>query len=194
MSSRRRFLGRAGLLATSAAWWRAAEVFAAARTEELIPRDLFFVRPDYQSVQLSPDGTRIAYLAPANGILNVFVAPVSAPRAGRQVTRVTDRDVSFFIRWAYDNRHIVFFRERDGDENWRASSVDTQTGAVTVLTPEVGVRALVQEVSHLFPSEMLLRHNARDRRYHDLYRVNVETGASQLVFENNEFAWRTAPR
>ena len=189
MRARRAFLSRAALLTAGAALSRVAPALAAEKTAALIARHLFFVRADYASVQLSPDGTRIAYLAPANGILNVFVAPVSAPQKGRQITRVTDRDVSFRIEWAYDNRHIVFFRDRDGDENWRASSVNVETGDVKVLTPETGVRALIQEASHLFPSEMLLRHNARDRQYLDLYRVNVVTGESQLVFENKEFAW-----
>ena len=189
MRARRAFLSRAALLTAGAALSRVAPALAAEKAPSLIARHLFFVRADYASVQLSPDGTRIAYLAPANGILNVFVAPVSAPQKGRQVTRVTDRDVSFRIEWAYDNRHIVFFRDRDGDENWRASSVNVETGDVKVLTPETGVRTLVQEVSHLFPTEMLLRHNARDRQYLDVYRVNVVTGESQLVFENKEFAW-----
>jgi len=187
--TRRRFLRQAALLSAGASLRRAAPAAAAESGGVLIPRRLLFVRPDYTSVSLSPDGTRIAYLAPANGILNVFVAPVSAPLTARQVTRVTDRDVSFRIQWAYDNRHIVFFRERDGDENWRASSVNTESGAVIALSPEVGVRAQIQEVSHLFPTDMLLRHNARDRRYLDLYRVNIVTGESKLVFENNDYAW-----
>jgi dipeptidyl aminopeptidase/acylaminoacyl peptidase len=189
MRGRRAFLSRALLLTTGAALSRAAPVLAAEKPPALIPRHLFFVRADYASVQLSPDGTRIAYLAPANGILNVFVAPVSAPQKGRQITRVSDRDVGFRIEWAHDNRHIVFFRDRDGDENWRASSVNVDTGEVRPLTPEAGVRALIQEVSHLFPGEMLLRHNARDREYSDLYRVNVATGEARRVFENREFAW-----
>jgi dipeptidyl aminopeptidase/acylaminoacyl peptidase len=185
-TTRRRFLARAALLTAGASLSRAAAA-ASMNDLELIPRHLFFVRPDYSSVKVSPDGTHIAYLSPANRILNVFVAPVSAPHAARQVTRVRDRDVGSFIQWAYDNRHIVFFRDRDGDENWRASSVDIETGAVKLLTPESGVLSGLQQVSHRFPTEMLLRHNARDRRYFDLYRVNIATGDSKLVFENNEF-------
>jgi hypothetical protein len=36
---------------------------------------------------------------------------------------------------------------------------------------------------------MLFKHNARDKRYFDLFRVNIVTGKSELLFENNEFAW-----
>ena len=83
----------------------------------------------------------------------------------------------------------MFFQERDGDENWRASSVDIVDGTVVPLTPERGVRAFVQAVSHRFPREMLLSHNGRNRRFHDVYRVDVVTGRSELVFENNLFTW-----
>ena len=120
---------------------------------------------------------------------NLFVAPLAEPRKGRQITHVTDRNIGGYYQWAHTNRHIVFFQERDGDENWRASSVDLRSGALKLLTPERGVRALFQEESHLFPEEMLLRHNGRDRTWFDLYRVNVVTGASTLVYENRSFSW-----
>jgi dipeptidyl aminopeptidase/acylaminoacyl peptidase len=57
------------------------------------------------------------------------------------------------------------------------------------LTPERGVKAYWQEADRKFPQEMLIKHNARDKRYFDLFRVNIVTGKSELLFENNEFAW-----
>jgi dipeptidyl aminopeptidase/acylaminoacyl peptidase len=87
----------------------------------------------------------------------------------------------------HTNRHLVFFRERDGDENWRASSVDITSGATVPLTPEQGVKSFLQELDYKFPDEMLFRHNARDKRYFDLFRINLVTGASELKFENNEY-------
>ena len=41
------------------------------------------VQPDYAGVRISPDGEHIAYIAPANGVRNLFVAPAADPRAGR---------------------------------------------------------------------------------------------------------------
>jgi dipeptidyl aminopeptidase/acylaminoacyl peptidase len=187
--SRRYFLRRAVALG---AGWSLSRVAASAVTQgepALIPRRLLFVQPDYSHVRVSPDGTRLAYLAPLNGVRNLFVAPVSEPRTGRPVTRVTDRDIGTRYEWALNNRHLVFFQERDGDENWRASSVEIATAKLKALTPERDVRSFIQEVSHLFPDEMLIRHNERDRRYFDLFRVNVATGASTLLYENREFVW-----
>ena len=81
----------------------------------------------------------------------------------------------------------MFFQEHDGDENCRASSVDIESGAILLLTPERGVKALLQEQDRKFPAEVLIRHNQRDKRFFDLFRVNVATGASELVFENDEY-------
>ena len=187
--ARRRFLGGVAALGAGFSLWRAGGAALAQSAPQLVPRRTYFLQPDYVSVRISPDGEQIAYVAPAYGVRNLFVAPVADPRAGRQVTRVTDRDISTWYTWAYNNRHLVYFQERDGDENWRASSVDLATGAIQALTPERGVRALLQETSHRFPDEILLKYNARDRAYFDLYRINVATGAATLVYENREFGW-----
>jgi dipeptidyl aminopeptidase/acylaminoacyl peptidase len=116
------------------------------------------------------------------------VAPITDPRAARRVTRVTERPIGFFFQWAYTNRHLVYFEERDGDENWRASSVDIQDGTIVPLTPPRGVRAWLQEVSQRFPREMLFSHNEREKQFFDLFRIDVVTGKSSLLFENHQFA------
>jgi hypothetical protein len=56
------------------------------------------------------------------------------------------------------------------------------------LTPERGVRSFLQELDRKFPEEVLLRHNQRDKRFFDLFRSNVVTGASELLFENHDYA------
>jgi hypothetical protein len=84
---------------------------------ELIPRRLIFGNPERQIVRISPDGTRIALLAPVDGVLNLWVAPIEAIDQGRPVTAVTDRNLGPSIFWMHDGRHILFFREQGGDEN-----------------------------------------------------------------------------
>ena len=161
---------------------------ARAEPAALVPRRVFFDNPDCTNVRVSPDGQNVAYVAPLNGVNNLWVAPLNDPAAARPVTRVTDRNIGSYYRWAYTSRHLVFFRERDGDENWRAASVDITNGAVVPLTPEQGVKSFLQEIDRKFPDEMLLRHNARDKSRFDLFRINIVTGASELKFENTEYA------
>ncbi|UGY24545.1 S9 family peptidase [Bradyrhizobium septentrionale] len=183
---RRLLLQRAVMLGAALPF---AGLIGSARGEapDLVARRVFFDNPDYLNVRLSPDGTQLSYVAPLDGVNNLWVAPLSDLKAARPVTRVTDRNISAGYRWAHTNRHVVFFRERDGDENWRAASVDITDGKVVPLTPETGVKAFVQESDRKFPDEMLLRHNQRDKRYFDLYRVNVVTGTSELVYENHDY-------
>ena len=107
----------------------------------LIPRSAIFGNPDRTYVELSHDGRSIAWLAPANGVLNVFVAPIADLAAARAVTNATNRPIYGYF-WAYDNRTIVFADDADGDENVRVFAVDTATLAKRDLTPLKGVRCL----------------------------------------------------
>ena len=147
----------------------------------LLPRRLIFGDPERSIVRISPDGTRIAFRAPLDGVLNLWVGPIDRIGDARPVTAVSDRNLGPWIVWMRDNRHIVFFREAAGDENWRAWRVDLATGDVRPLTPGPGVTCYVQQHSRHFPSELLIAHNARDKRYFDIYRVNIATGESALL-------------
>jgi dipeptidyl aminopeptidase/acylaminoacyl peptidase len=155
----------------------------------LIPRRLLFAAPERARVTLSPNGKLIAFLGPVDGVLNVWLAPVDDPAAARPLTRIADRDVLNQLWWPHDNRHLVFFREQGGDENWQAHRIDITTGDIRALTPGPGVRSFTQQISARFPGEMLISHNQRDKRYYDIFRVNVATGESVLLQRNDEFAW-----
>jgi dipeptidyl aminopeptidase/acylaminoacyl peptidase len=150
-------------------------------------RRLIFADPERSVVRISGNGTRIAFRAPVDGTLNLWVAPIDQIDDARPVTAVTDRNLGPWIVWMHDNRHVVFFREAAGDENWRAWRVDLATGDVRPLTPGPGVTCYIQQSSRHFPSELLIAHNARDKRYFDVYRVDVATGESALVQLNEGF-------
>jgi dipeptidyl aminopeptidase/acylaminoacyl peptidase len=153
----------------------------------LIPRRLLFADPGKSVVRISPDGRRIAYLAPLDGALNLWVAPLDDVGNARTMTRVTDRSLGPWVQWLHNNRHVVFFRERGGDENWQAHRVDVETGDILALTPAPGVLCFIHQTSHHFPDELLIAHNERDKRFFEIYRVNVATGASMLVQANDRF-------
>src|SRR5579862_2234789 len=80
---RRAFLRRAGLGAGLALLPAGAVATAEPR---LVPRRVFFENPEYRNVQISPDGQHLAYLAPLDGVKNLWVAPSSAPHDARPVT------------------------------------------------------------------------------------------------------------
>jgi dipeptidyl aminopeptidase/acylaminoacyl peptidase len=165
---------------------RVAGIAGAATPSPMVPRRLFFGSADRSGLSISPNGTKLAWIAPLDGIPNVWVAPIEAIGEAKPVTRATDRAVSSYA-WAWTSRHIVFFRDHNGDENLRATGVDIETGAIVPLTPPRGVKATLSKVSRLRPTEILFAHNARDKKYLDTYLIDIETGASSLVFENREF-------
>ena len=153
---------------------------------QIIPRKLLFGNPDKASPQLSPDGRFLSYLAPVDGVLNVWVGPAEDPASAKPVTTDTGRGIRFY-GWAYTNNHIGYIQDRDGDENWHLYHVDLTTGETMDMTPLEGVQARMQEVSPKYPEEVLVLLNARNPQFHEIYRVNIYTGERELVQENDQF-------
>lgn len=142
---------------------------------KLIPRELFFGNPDRYHILNSPDGKWLSYMAPYNGVLNVWVAPLYNLSAARPVTNDTFRGIQLYI-WSNDNRSILYTQDRDGDENWTIYSVDVITNERRNLTPLEGVNAELLGGSIKFLQEVLIGLNDRDPKYHDIYRYNISTG------------------
>ena len=159
----------------------------ASTTPPLIPRRVLFGNPDKTATQISPDGRQLSYLAPVDGVLNVWVGPVDDPAAAQPVTQDRGRGIRFY-GWAYTNTHILYIQDQGGDENWRLYSVDLTRGATVDLTPVEGTQARIQQSSPDFPDELLVALNDRAPELHDIYRINIRTGERQLVLQNNGFA------
>jgi dipeptidyl aminopeptidase/acylaminoacyl peptidase len=151
----------------------------------LIERNVIFGNPDRAAAELSPDGSQIAFLAPVDNVLNVWVAPVGDIEAATAVTNDTDRGIRIFF-WAKTGRHIVYLQDKGGDENWRIYVTDLAKGETTDLTPFDNVQARIENVSHLFPEEILIGLNDRNQQLHDVHRVNIVTGERTLVQQNDE--------
>jgi dipeptidyl aminopeptidase/acylaminoacyl peptidase len=160
---------------------------APSTTPPLIPRRVLFSNPDKTSTRISPDGSQLSYLAPLDGVLNVWVGPADDPTAARPVTQDAGRGIRFYD-WAYTNTHILYLQDQDGDENWRLHSVDLVSGVTLDLTPVEGTQARIQQSSPDFSDELLVALNDRVPALHDIYRINIRTGERQLVLQNEGFA------
>jgi hypothetical protein len=55
----------------------------------VISREVLFGNPERVSARVSPDGSRIAFIAPSEGVLNVWVAPAGELAAAKPVTKDT---------------------------------------------------------------------------------------------------------
>jgi dipeptidyl aminopeptidase/acylaminoacyl peptidase len=192
--------GRALLLALVAglvAGCATAPVHPALRAAPLpgvIPLRAFFANTETQfNYRISPDGTRLAWIAVDGRRLTVWVRTVGRDDARALDTR--SRRSVFSFTWAADSRRLVFAQDRDGDENDHLYLIDVAApGARPVdLTPFPGVKAYVQRVVQSDPEHILIAHNARDRAVFDLFRVDLATREQTEIARNpgNVTAWST---
>ena len=167
---------------------------------DLIPRNVLFGNPERVSPHISPDGTRLAWIAPRDGVLNVWVAPVGASGvdwdAAVAVTDDTDRGVRVFA-WAKDGRHLLYLQDTGGDENWRLYDVDLETPADADghthwakrdLTPFDGIQARIIATRKSHRDEILVGINRNNPQLHDVYRLDLKTGDLTMLIENPGYA------
>jgi dipeptidyl aminopeptidase/acylaminoacyl peptidase len=150
---------------------------------DLIPRRVLFGNPQKAAARVSPNGKWLSYLAPVNGILNVWVAPIDDLAAAKQVTDDKTRDIRGYS-WAYNGEQILHTQDTGGDEDFHVYATDVATLKTVDLTPLEGVHATIDSVSDRFPNEILVGLNDRDPRFHDIYRVDLKTGERELVQHN----------
>lgn len=162
----------------------AAPIAAVAELPPLIPREVLFGNPDKASPKISPDGQRLAYLAPDEGVLNVWVRTVGK-NDDKAVTKDRQRGIRMYF-WAHDNKHILYMQDKAGEENWHVYAVNLTTNQERDLTPIEGIQARVIATEPKYPNEVLLSINDRDEKLHDVYRLDLTTGQRTLVAQNDE--------
>ena len=158
-------------------------------TLPLIPREVIFGNPEKTQPRLSPDGGRLGYIAPVNGVLNVWVGSVGGDDF-RPVTEDENRGIRIYL-WAEDGRHLLYLQDEGGDENWRIYAVDLQEGGTRDLTPFDEVQAQLIDKNKDYPDEVLVGLNNRDPQVHDVHRLHLSSGELELVAENpgNVVGW-----
>ena len=158
----------------------------------LIDRDVFFGDPEYSGAQISPDGRFISFLRPYNGVRNIWVKGVDEPfEAARPITDDTERPVSSYS-WSRDGRYVLYVQDKGGDENYHVFAVDPSAGGPNSvpdarnLTPYDGARAMVLSVPRNTPDIIMVGLNDRDPQWHDVYRVDLNSGERELIAENTD--------
>ena len=157
----------------------------AAEQPPLIPREVLFGNPEIIGVSLSPDGRRIAYLAPDQGVLNLWVRDLDGDAPPRVLTKQRSRPQRGAL-WTPDGRYLISSRDTQGDENTVLVRIDPKTGESKDLTPAEGVKAGWVADDRDVPNEIVVGLNDRDPRYHDLYVLEVDSGKRRLLYRNTD--------
>ncbi|HTX93556.1 MAG TPA: S9 family peptidase [Mycobacterium sp.] len=152
---------------------------------QLIPLELLMGNPARAGAHISPDGKRLSYLAPLDGVMNVFVGDVGLGNE-RPVTRDTGRGVQDYL-WAHDDRHLMYVRDKDGSEDFRLYDVDLETGVERDLTPLDGVQCRLIAHCKDFPNDVLIAINKDNPQLHDVYHLDLASGALEKIVDNPGF-------
>lgn len=156
-------------------------------TFPLIPRHVLFDNPDHASPQISKDGRYLAYLAPWEGVLNIWYYDVLLNTQPQSLTHDKGRGIRAY-GWAGTNSHIVYIQDTNGDEDWQIFVLEIAPQTIRCLTPEKAISAQIVASSIHYPHEMIVGINHRNPELHDYYRINILTGERTLVLENPGFA------
>ncbi len=149
---------------------------------EIIPREVLFGNPEKASPRISPDGTMLAYIAPLDGVLNVWVRTIGQ-EDDRAVTKDDNRGIRRYF-WAKDSQHIMYLQDVGGNENWRLYAVNLATAETRDLTPYDDVQVRILDRDKHFPNELLIEMNKENPRVHDVYHLDLTTGDLRLVGRN----------
>ena len=159
----------------------------------LIDRDIFFGDPEISSGRLSPDGNYFTFIKPYNDIRNIWVKRIDEPFENAQpITADTKRPIPGYF-WSRDSKFVMFVQDIGGDENFHVYAVkpeDALNGKgvpeAKALTSGDGVRARIYNVPKSDPEHIYVGLNDRDAAWHDVYKVNIESGEKELLLENTE--------
>ncbi|MBO8190310.1 S9 family peptidase [Streptomyces oryzae] len=172
-----------------------------------IPREIphiaveeFFGAPVRVGASISPDGARIAYLAPWRERLNIWVESVDSDRPdvgeARCVTADDHRGVHVY-HWSDDPRWLLYEQDSDGEENWHIYRVDLEDpdAEAVDLTPFPRATVAGFEAAASRPGKALVHLNSRNPAEFDLHELDIATGELTMLAQNpgQTAGWMRAP-
>lgn len=130
----------------------------------------------------SPDNSKLLISSNRSGIYNMYTVPT----AGGELMPITESDSSsvFAISYFPNDERMLFRMDGNGDEIYHIY-LRKPDGSHKDLTPAEGARASFygwtdDKKSFVYTS------NERDKRYTDLYEMDLETFIPKLLYQNND--------
>ena len=152
----------------------------------LIERAKIFGNPSKTGGRISPDGLWLSWVAPRDGVLNVWVAPAADPSKARPLTEEKVRPIRNAF-WSPDSKQLMYIQDKGGDENFLLYGVDVVSGKQTNFTPFEKTRVRLVAGSPKVKDRILVGLNNRDPRWHDVHSLDLATGKLTLVLQNDGY-------
>lgn len=171
------------LLAATAAATLIAGAAMAQNTIPLIPRDVLFGNPEKSNARISPDGKWLSWTAPADGVMNIWVAPASNPAGAKAVTAEKTRPIRSYF-WAPDSSSVLYVNDKGGDEDFLLYAASPIGGEARLLTPFTKTTVQVVSISPTIRDRILIGLNNRDPKWHDVHSLDLKTGKTTPVLMN----------
>ena len=154
-----------------------------AKLPPLIGAQAFFGQEDLGwNYKVSPDGSRLIWIERLGDRPALHVRPV----AGGPAQVIAAEKPIYRAYWTWDSRHVVFYWDDEGDENYHMMVADTDAPdqAPRDVTPFDGARVWWHQSFPDDPAHMLVKINKRDPALYDFYRLNIRSGRLDLIAEN----------
>ena len=150
--------------------------------DPLIPLKVLFGNPNKMNPRIAPNGDCLAYCAPLDGVLNIWVKTVGV-QDDKPMTHDTKRGISNYY-WAYDNRHILYLQDENGNENTHLYALDLDTNVIRDMTPFPNIKVDIIALDKHFPNEVLIAISKENPKLFDAYHIDLASGALTLAAKN----------
>ena len=128
----------------------------------------------------SKDADKLIYSSDKSGIFNIYEVDLST----NEETQLTDsKEESFFVRgYSPTTGEVIYSADKGGNENSHIYLI--REGRSIDLTPGENTKASYVGWTN-DEQEMYIISNSRDPRFFDLYKIDIVTLKSEMVFKND---------
>ena len=146
----------------------------------------YFAKPSSSSFQLSPDGTYMSYREKDDNLKNhVYVKNTKTDETKRVITE--GEELVRGYGWANDNR-LIYVMDKGGNEDYHLFAVDVDGSNAKELTPYEGVKVNILANLKEDKNHMVISMNKNNPQVFDPYKINIETGEIEQLYENTDLA------
>ncbi len=150
-------------------------------------KEELFKTPECISARISPDGRLIAEVgSDETGVANLFIREKGA-RGREQVSFFTSPEIIQFF-WAPDSNKVLLLKDEAGSGQLHLHGFDIASRRHFLYTKDFpGASAKVVQISAK-EDKAIIGLNQRNPRYHDLYELDLNSGALRLILQNDSYA------